>query len=88
MTEKEVQEWLIDWFATQSSVPRDVAEAKTDTDYLKKEWIDSMQFIELVSEIEEEFHVEFSNDEFQDRSFSTIEGLSTIVVDKKAMKEQ
>jgi len=50
--------------------------------YFLKGWIDSLKFIELISDIENEFQISFSNNEFQDRTFSTVEGLIKIIEDK------
>jgi acyl carrier protein len=80
--EVKVREWLVDWFCAHSSVGRDVVETNLESNYLERGWIDSMQFITLISAIEDEFSVEFSNDEFQDRTFATINGLSQIIAQK------
>ena len=82
MTDTDPEQWLIKWFADESDVPRDTIEQNREVDYLGKGWIDSMQFIRLVSKAEEEFGIEFSNDEFQDRSFATIRGLATLIEEK------
>lgn len=75
----EVDDWVIEWFIVNSSVSRETIEGHTGVDYLKEGWIDSLQFISLVSEAEEEFDIEFSNEDFQDRSFATIEGLTSFI---------
>lgn len=78
----EVREWLVDWFCAHSAAGRDDIETNLESNYLEKGWIDSMQFITLISSVEDEFGVEFSNDEFQDRAFATIAGLSHIIAQK------
>jgi len=78
----EEQDWLIEWFDQQTVVNNDTLRNNTDVDYLQEGWIDSMQFIGLVSSIEDEFDIEFSNDEFQDGSFATISGLAQMIADK------
>ncbi len=72
-----IREWLINWFEKNSDVVS--AELDTSANYLEKGWIDSLKFIELISALEAQFELTFSNDEFHDRSFSTIEGLASIV---------
>jgi len=81
------REWLIDWFDDNSAVSRDVVQEETGADYLESGWIDSMAFIKLISDIEEEYGIEFENDEFQDRSFATLDGLSEIIAEKRAAEE-
>jgi len=78
----EEQDWLIKWFDQQTVVDKDTLRSNTNVDYLQEGWIDSMQFIGLVSSVENEFDIEFSNDEFQDRSFATISGLAQLIADK------
>jgi len=78
----EEQDWLIEWFDQQTVVNNDTLQNNTDVDYLQEGWIDSMQFIGLISSIEDEFDIEFSNDEFQNRSFATISGLAQMIADK------
>jgi len=80
----EEQDWLIEWFDQQTVVDKDTLRKNTDTDYLQEGWIDSMQFIGLISSIEDEFGIEFSNDEFQDRSFAAICGLAQMIADKSS----
>lgn len=78
----EVREWLIEWFHAETVVSESTIREQTNQDYLKNEWIDSMQFIGMIATIEEEFGIEFSNDEFQNRSFATVDGLAELIADK------
>lgn len=78
----EEQDWLIEWFDQQTVVDKDTLRSNADVDYLQEGWMDSMQFIGLISSIEDEFDIEFSNDEFQNRSFATISGLAQMIADK------
>jgi acyl carrier protein len=80
----EEREWLIEWFDQQTAVSESVLRVNTDEDYLQEGWIDSMKFIGLISSVEDEFDIEFSNDEFQDRSFATIDGLAEMIATKSA----
>jgi acyl carrier protein len=74
-----VKEWLIIWFEKNSDLSKIEIEDKFSDDYLAKGWIDSFKFISFVTEIEEEFKITFSTDEFQNRAFSTLEGLDKII---------
>lgn len=78
------REWLIKWFDQQTVIDKSTLQSNTNKDYLQEEWIDSMKFIGLVSSIEDEFNIEFSNDEFQDRSFATIDGLAEMIANKSS----
>ena len=78
--------WLIRWFEENSQTDKLNVKKKINENYFEKGWIDSLKFIDLITQIEEEFSIRFSNDEFQDRKFSTIEGLAKIVERKNVKK--
>jgi len=75
MNKEQVTQWLLEWFTKNSGIQDFSLEIYKDN-YLEKGWIDSIAFITLISNIEDAFKIRFSNNEFQDRSFATIEGLS------------
>ncbi|MBL77072.1 MAG: hypothetical protein CL763_09155 [Chloroflexi bacterium] len=78
--------WLIRWFEENSQTDKLNVKKKINENYFEKGWIDSLKFIDLITQIEEEFSIRFSNDEFQDRKFSTIEGLAKIIERKNVKK--
>ncbi|MBL77142.1 MAG: hypothetical protein CL763_09690 [Chloroflexi bacterium] len=71
--------WLVRWFEKNSLSSNINVKDSINQNYFENGWIDSLKFIDLVTQIEEEFSIRFSNDEFQDRKFSTIEGLARII---------
>lgn len=75
-------DWLIDWFAKRTGLDRDEISQNINENFLTKGWIDSLAFISFITDVEEKFDISFSNDEFQDRKFSTILGLSKIIGEK------
>lgn len=77
--ERDIREWILEWFAENGSVDREVLEANMDENYLNAGYIDSFVFISLIADIEEEFEVEFDNDQFTERSFATLNGLIEIL---------
>ncbi len=82
----DVKEWLINWFEKNSDLNTEEIMRDLNEDYLAKGWIDSFQFITLVTKIEEDFRIRFSNDEFQNKEFATISGLTKIVESKSITK--
>ena len=77
-----VKEWLQEWFEKNTDVSKEKIEKSGGENYLLGGWIDSFKFITLISEIEEKYGIRFSNDEFQDRSFGTIDGMSKAIQKK------
>ena len=79
---EDIKNWILYWFINNSDVTDEEINKKLNENYFSKGWIDSLKFIELISDIENEHNLTFSNDEFQDRNFSTVSGLIKIIEDK------
>jgi acyl carrier protein len=75
----EVKKWLSEWFERNSDLKPIDIEKKFDNNYLDKGWIDSFKFVSLITDIEEEFKITFSTDEFQSEKFLTAIGLQEII---------
>lgn len=77
-------EWVINWFVENGEVSNEEIRNHLDENYFELGYIDSFAFIMLISAIEDELGVSFDNDMFQNRSFSTINGLvNAITMEKK-----
>jgi len=78
--------WLIDWFVTRGKIGRHALEKQPDalreTDYFEAGWLSSMEVVEFVMEIEQEFAMQFSDRDLQDPRFVTIEGIAELIVDR------
>lgn len=78
-----IREWIINWFIENSDIEKQELEENISQNYMALKYIDSFGFINFVSDIEEHFDITFENEQFQDRQFSTIDGLSKIIFDIK-----
>ncbi len=45
--------------------------------------LDSYSFMELVAELEQKYNIEFSNDDFANEDFFSINGLAAIIEEKR-----
>lgn len=79
---EDILMWLINWFEEKSGVNKSEIKEKMQENYFTNNWIDSFGFISFISDIEQSFGIEFSNEEFQDRKFATIIGLQRIIEGK------
>lgn len=79
----EIKEWLINWFGQHSSLNAVELEEVSKEDYLKKGIIDSFSFVMLVSDIDDEYEVAFTNEDFLDPRFPTIDGLAEMIGERK-----
>lgn len=76
---EKITNWIVEWFLNHTTAEKEDLKKELDTNYFQRGYMDSFMFIEFISEIEQQFHIEFSNEQFEDRSFSTINGLSRII---------
>lgn len=74
-----IAEQLVDWFKEQSGR----TDFSTAVNYFEQELIDSFDVIMLMEYCESEFSVVFSESQFEDRRFSTIDGLAEIILELK-----
>jgi acyl carrier protein len=72
-------DYIEKWFLQNSSIEIEDIKNSYDVNYLQIGWIDSFDFIKMITDIEQYFKIKFKNDEFQNRSFATIDGLVHIV---------
>lgn len=78
----KIESWIVDWFDTNTDAEKNELIENMNENYFLKGWIDSFKFISFISDIEENFNINFSNNEFQNRTFATISGISKIVEGK------
>lgn len=78
-----IKEWLIDWFSKHSSLNATELAEFSSEDYLKKGIIDSFSFVMLVSDIDDEYDIAFTNEDFLDPRFPTIDGLAAMILERK-----
>lgn len=76
------ESWILNWFQENANVLENEINENKDENYFMKGWIDSLKFISFISDIENQFKISFSNNEFQDRKFATINGIIKILEDK------
>jgi acyl carrier protein len=83
-TNIDTRTWLVDWFVRNVGLSAQDVTAKANENYFDLGWIDSLKFVNFILEIEQEFGVHFSNEDFQDRDFGTLEGLLQYINKKRS----
>lgn len=80
-----VDDWLADWFVARGKIkanaPPNQRETFLNIDYFEAGWLTSMEVVELVTEIEGEFGVQFSDRDLQDPRLATIAGLRELIAE-------
>lgn len=79
MRKEDILNWLVGWFESNSMIEASEIRQKISVSYFEEGFIDSFVFIRLISDVEEKYHIEFDNEQFEDRNFATIEGLAEII---------
>ncbi len=74
----KVLELIIEWFQQKNEGTKII----TNENFFQLGYIDSLDTIELIEEFEQLFKIEFNEDDFQDRRFVNIKGLSEIILEK------
>jgi acyl carrier protein len=80
---EQASEWLCDWFVSRRKFKGDILQLP-EMNYFDAGLLTSLEVIEFVSEIEDRFGVQFSEQDFQDPRFVTIAGLSELIADRTA----
>jgi acyl carrier protein len=84
-----VETWLVEWFVGRSKITKSASHAYMlrEMDYFEAGWLTSMEVVEFVMEIEQKFGVSFSDRDLQDQRFSTIAGLTGLILEHTAQVE-
>jgi acyl carrier protein len=78
----EVQTWLKDWFASRAKIGMQVSQSPLDIDYFEAGWLTSMEVVEFITEIEQRFGMQFSDEDMQDPRFVSIAGLTELILER------
>lgn len=71
--------WIVNWFVDNCGQNKEEIIKHLNDNYFASGFVDSFKFIKMISDAEEKFNIEFDNEQFEDRSFSTIVGLESII---------
>lgn len=81
-----ISKWIVAWLEKNGDVDAIDITQNMDENYFTAGYIDSFKFINMISDIEESFGIEFDNSQFEDRNFTTVNGLSKIIREMKNIK--
>ena len=80
---EQASRWLCEWFTSRRKFTGDGTQL-LDINYFDAGLLTSLEVIEFVSEIEDRFGVQFSEQDFQDPRFVTVAGLAELIADQSA----
>lgn len=77
-----IKMWITEWFKNNVGIKEEDIVAGISENYFDAGWIDSFKFISFIQDIEQNYEIRFNNDEFQNKTFTTIKGLSSLIKEK------
>jgi acyl carrier protein len=84
----QVQTWLKDWFERRAKTGKPQCGSLLDIDYFEAGWLTSMEVVEFITEIEQQFGMQFSDDDMQDPRFVTIGGLTALILERSTQSSE
>jgi acyl carrier protein len=90
---QDVQDWLTNWFASRAKIKIQMKTGEQscpslDADYFAAGWLTSMEVVEFITEIEQQFAMQFSDRDLQDPRFVTITGLAELILERSTQTSQ
>ena len=85
-----MQEWLINWFVARAKLGKatqGTPNSLLNTDYFVAGWLTSMEVVEFVTEIEQNFGMQFTDRDLQDSRFVTIAGLTELILERSTQAD-
>ncbi len=82
-TRQQANDWLCHWFISRRKFKGDASQLPP-VNYFDAALLTSLEVIEFVSEIEDRFAVQFSEQDFQDPRFVTVAGLADLIAELSA----
>jgi acyl carrier protein len=82
-------QWLAAWFASKGRrTKQQNVSSSANIDYFEAGWLTSMEIVEFVTEIEQHFGMQFSEDDLQDPRFVTIAGLAELILERSTQNAE
>jgi acyl carrier protein len=78
---EQATQWLCEWFLSRRKF-KGAPSQLPDMNYFEAGLLTSLEVIEFVSEIENQFGLQFSDQDFQDPRFGTVAGLAELVANR------
>ena len=80
----EIEMWIINWFYSKSSImSTKEIKKRINENFFELGLIDSMNAMELIIDIESNFNISLTHEDFEDDRFFSISGLSQIINEKQ-----
>ena len=79
---EQAQQWLVEWFRNHRKIGKHTPEQLIDLDFLEAGMLSSMEIVELITEVENNFGIQFLDADFQDARLVKISGLAELIAER------
>ena len=79
--EKQIQKYIVQQLEKKAPIPNDIS--IEDYHYLDNGHIDSLGLMKFIVLLEQEFEIEFTEDELMQTEFRSVSGLTKMILHKK-----
>ncbi len=80
--EQNIRDFIIGFFVNRDKISLTEAEVFCSSNFIEAQVLDSIEFITMIAEIEENFDITFTEAEIQSPEFSSINGLVRIAASR------
>ncbi|MFY9948257.1 MAG: phosphopantetheine-binding protein [Candidatus Sulfotelmatobacter sp.] len=84
---ERIQTWIIGWFQSRAKTAKQASES-LNVDYFEAGWLTSMEVVEFITETEQTFGIQFSDEDMQDPRFATIAGLTELILRRSTQSSE
>lgn len=78
MLEENIKTFIVNFFLTHGKFEGVKTEDMSKINFIDANTLDSIEFITLISEVEENFNVLFTEEDLQSKQFASIAGMTAI----------
>ena len=79
-----IKNYLKSWF--EKKINDSINEEQCNKNFFVESWIDSLEIIVLIEDVEKYFSIELGEKQFEDRRISYINGLAELIFEEKQRK--
>jgi hypothetical protein len=76
---EEINNEVVLFFTSRGKFPEGRSKEYLDINYISSGLLESIEFITLITEIEEKYDISFTNEEIQSPQFRTISGIVSMI---------
>ena len=86
--EAKIKDFIVDFFLSREKFQGKNANEMSSINFTESNLLDSIEFITLISEVEENFNILFTEEDLQSELFSSINGITDLAIQRSKKQEK